>query len=519
MTSSLTRHLKPEDLRGRRFRGLIRESTTDQAEKWSPERQRADLLRAAEDLGLVPAAPLFYERVGSGETVGAPEVTQALTDARGGQYDVLLVLSTSRLARNREEAYRIKQEARKTGLVIFFVAERIISGSRTGRLMEGLRDVIDEEANEERRFWIAGGIRERQLSGRWTGRVPYGFRRHLAENHDGTVTPDGRLEEDPVTGPIVRRIFDEYLAGRSLRSIYLGLNSQGIANPTGSLWQLSSLRQLIANPAYKGILLRYRHRDPTHYYPENDERDGKREIPGDWPAIVRPELFDAVQVALAARQHVTNRVSNRSYPLSGILRCADCNRAMTGVSNGYSRYYRCRGKGDFGDCGARFARADTVEGSFVDWLGTYHLPDDWQRTIVPLQERAGRNEAQAKRERLTAQLVRLRQMYQWGDLPDAEYRAQVAEVRVEMALIVVPEPNQIENAAAALSDLGKTWKTLPPDGQRAGASAFLRDAMVREGEVVEWGVRAELRSLLELCCAPEAGLYLPVPRYIVRFSA
>lgn len=174
MTALQTRHLRPGDLAGLRWRGYIRESSQEQTDRGTPvERQRNDILRAAEELHLVPAPPLWYERTGSGEREEAPELERALADA--GQYDVLVVFATSRLARNRAEAVKVKAAFAKAGMAIYFVSERIISGARETRLTEGIREVIDEEDNQTRRHWVAGGLREKQLSGRWVGQSRSGI--------------------------------------------------------------------------------------------------------------------------------------------------------------------------------------------------------------------------------------------------------------------------------------------------------------------------------------------------------
>ena len=133
------RHAKAEDLRGLRWRGYVRESTAAQAEKWSPERQRSDIVRAAGELGMTAAEPTWYERTGSGEAESA-ELARALADARAGRFDVLVVLTTSRFARNRTEAVRMKGEFRKAGVPVYFVLERIISGTRQNSLLEGVRE-------------------------------------------------------------------------------------------------------------------------------------------------------------------------------------------------------------------------------------------------------------------------------------------------------------------------------------------------------------------------------------------
>ena len=517
-----SRHLRAEDLRGQRWRGLVRESTEQQAEKWSPERQRSDLQRAADELGLIPVAPLFYERVGSGEAEHVDELAQALADAKRGQYDVLLVFHTSRFARNVEESRRVKREARQIGLVIYFVAQRIISGSRQARLLEGISEVIDEEANEERRHWIAGGIREKQLAGRWHGAVPVGYRRHMVDREDGSRGPDGRLEADPAHAPIVRRIFDEALAGRTARTISRSLNAEGV-RAAGHLWTARYIGQILENPAYKGTLIRYRQAAPDLYYPPADPFDGRREILGDWPAIVDAETFDAVRESVTARIPERGAGRRHPYPLTGILRCR-CGRSMTGAHRGPTRYYRCSGRVEL-LCSAPYVRAEVAEGAVASWLSGYRVPRDWRPAFRAMTGKAARVDTQARRERLTGQLARLRSMYQYGDIPEAEYRAEVDAVKAELAETVAPAGESIEAVGAALEEIGAKWARATTERQRAVVTAILTRAVYR-GDDFEWVVRPELRPLLEWL---EAGrqqrvsgdgrLYSQEPRYTLRFSA
>ncbi|MBI2704024.1 MAG: recombinase family protein [Actinobacteria bacterium] len=70
------------------------------------------------------------------------------------------------------------------------------------------------------------------------GRPPYGYRLSDAGAHPNPAkAADGkrshRLEPDPETAPVVRRIFAEYLDGRGLRSIAEGLTAEGIVSPSG----------------------------------------------------------------------------------------------------------------------------------------------------------------------------------------------------------------------------------------------------------------------------------------------
>jgi len=282
MTTSVARHLTLDDLRGQRWRGYIRESTQAQADRGTPpERQKADLERAAAELGLVPSEPLWYERTGTGEAT-SDELDHALADV--GQYDVLLVLTTSRFARNVAEARRRKGQFAKAGIPIYFVADRFLSGTRQNRLLEGVRELMDEEEQEVRRFWIAGGQRERQLAGRWLGNVPYGYRRAMVDFPDGTRRWDGALEAEPHEAEIVGIIHAAARFGPP--EIARRLNAVGSRTRAGKPWSRMAVSRILANPAYRGDLVRYREERPGHYYREDDPHDGQRVVAGVVPALV-----------------------------------------------------------------------------------------------------------------------------------------------------------------------------------------------------------------------------------------
>jgi site-specific DNA recombinase len=518
MAKPSLRHLRVEDLVGRRWRGYVRESSQAQAEMWSPERQRNDLRRAASELGLIEVVPAFYERTGTGEE-SAEELDQALADGQARQYDVLLVLTTSRFARNREEAVRRKGQFAKAGIPIYFVQDRILSGARSSSLLEGVREVIDQEENDQRRYFIAGGMRERQLSGRWIGRIPYGYRRRLADFPDGTRGWDGGLEIEPTEAEGVRWAFDAWLAGAPYSAIAVGLNARGLRTRMGEPWAIRTVKVMLRNPVYVGKLVRYRRHHPDHYFPEADEHDGNREIGRPFLAIISDEVFEA---ALGRERRISGSGPRRyDYPLSPILRCAACGRRMTGAATTH-RYYRCIGRAQMRDCPAPSVRADLVEAEVAHWLSALELPDDWRTEIARLEVReAAAGEAERKR-RLEERSKRLRDLYAWGDLDEATYRAQAAEVRGEMAVMAKPSIGGLAAAADALRDIGARFaaEDADPAAKRAVATLIFRDVQVRDGRISAFNLRAEVRPLIEMCRVLGGGcLCLRCTEYAVRYVA
>lgn len=515
MVRNAARHLRPEDLRGKRARGLIRESTARQAEQWSPERQRSDLERAAAELGLV-GMDKWYVRVGSGEAEGVVELEEALADGRAGQYDVLLVIHTSRFARNRAEATRMKAEFRKAGIIIYFTGQRLISGSYAATLSEGVSEVIDEHENEQRRYWIAGGMRERQMAGLWVGSLPYGYRRHLADRPDGTRGWDGTLEEDPETGPVVRRMFAMAAEGMSTRQVAQALNIENRRSQHGLPWSGTSVRIVLRNQIYVGRYIRYRLASGAHYYAEDDEHDGRREV-GIVPTIVAPEVWRAVNDLFDAMKNRSGR-RRHFYPLSGIVRCGLCERPLHGVANARgTRYYRCVGRVQLGLCDAPTRRADVIEASFAAWLGAARLEPDWRTRLAKMREEepAAPNGAA---QRIEQRLARIRDIYTWGDMTEAEYLRERDALRRELGQVRAPASSSVEEVAAALSDLSALWSAgADQPAAKVVASRVLVKALVHPNRV-EFVVRSELEPLLKPCVAEDSKVQTTYLGYTVRFS-
>ena len=516
MSAARTRHLQPSDLQGLRWRAYLRESTAAQADRGTPlDRQRADIERAATELGLVPSEPTFYTRTGSGEAERAPELLEALAGAERHEYDVLLVFHSSRLGRNRVEVGLRKRDFAKAGAILYFVAQHMISGAFQSALAEGVGEVIDQYDGEVRRMWIAGGLRERQKAGKWVGNIPFGYRPVMADFPDGSRRWDGALETDPAEYPVFRRVVEEWIAGRSGREIALSLNAQGLTRPRAGAWFQTTVERMMKNPVYLGELHRYRIARADHYYEATDAGDGRLTVEGRWPALVTPEEHAALcqpRKGLRNRRHPAF-----TYPLASVLRCGLCGRSYTGTSNGETRYYRCNGRVMGTGCPAPHVRSGPLEESFAKWLDRLTLPADWRDRIARSQLNGPKTDEAARRQRTETRLARLRELYLWGDLTEDAYRAQSAELRTELAVVAMPNVASMETVADLLADVGKTWRQAPASARGLLPRALLANGTLN-GQAVEWNARAELRVLLDLCVLTAPCPYPDSEEYTLSYA-
>jgi hypothetical protein len=291
------------------------------------------------------------------------------------------------------------------------------------------------------------------------------------------------------------------------------LNLLGSRTATGAPWTPKAIRELVKNAVYRGALQRYpRERDP-HYYAAADPHDGRREVGRPFPAVVDDRLWEAVQ-----RERGTPWRTKYHYPLSGVTRCGKCLFRMQGAFSGRHRYYRCHGR-MVGVCDAPHLRADAAEETFADWLDSIRLPAGWREALAKMEVRAVVAEERDRTRAIEAHLARIKNLYAWGELDEAEYRKTATRLRGEAAVMVKPDIANVERVAEALAAVGQSWRKVPLERRRELPGRLLRQITVEDGRITEFVARPELRPLLELGVVTATSASTRRSHYTVRYSA
>ncbi|MFG2044919.1 recombinase family protein [Dactylosporangium sp. NPDC048998] len=197
------------------------------------------------------------------------------------------------------------------------------------------------------------------------GRPPYGYRLVDAGPHPNPMHAMWgrrlqRLDPDPVTSPIVRWIFAERLAGRSVAGIAAALNERALpclsqADSARNRhrakvgWATTTVRSILGNARYTGRQVW--NRQPARYSPPHLPGPFRTQCwvrPDQWvvsvkvahPALVSEADFVAVQ-QLAAGSSAGRGVAH-CYQLAGWLRCGRCGRAFESCWSHGRPAYRCR---------------------------------------------------------------------------------------------------------------------------------------------------------------------------------
>lgn len=254
------------------------------------------------------------------------------------------------------------------------------------------------------------------------GRPPYGYRLVDAGSHPNPAKAAlgvrlHRLEPDPVTAPIVVRIFEEYVAGRGLYALAGGLTGDGVPSPSaydrarnphrrGEGWSKSAVRAILTNPRYTGISVWGRQRREEILLDVEDVAAGHRTrmVWNDEEAwvqaseqthqpIVGLELFERARARRQSRTRADRRkprVSRRPFLLRGLLHCGLCARRMQGTWNHDRVYYRCRYPSEYAlppeshHPGTVYVREGDIVPALDQWLAQLFSPERIEATCEAL---------------------------------------------------------------------------------------------------------------------------------------
>ena len=319
-------------------------------------------------------------------------------EAPGRDWRYVLVYDVSRFSRgDLDEAGHLRHRFRKAGVEIVYCNENLTGGDADDLVVGVKQWMAQRYVKDLSKVTIRGQITHSE-SGAWNGGCPpYGYD---LVYHDSTGRPyqhvrwlesgdreiydlDGRLvrivprgdrsgagtsgvaklvPSTPERVAVIRRIFASCVElGRGCKSIAAGLNADGVPSPRDgnwssnakAKWSLSTIREIIRNPAYRGDTAWNRrtfakfHRLQGGIVVERPriDADKPRENPeSDWiitpgthEPLIPPPMFDRAQELMRGRARNVGPRNGRAgsglrspFLLSGLLTCARCGQAYQG---------------------------------------------------------------------------------------------------------------------------------------------------------------------------------------------
>lgn len=265
------------------------------------------------------------EGISGTDTKKREDFNRMMSDCMDGKIDLIITKSISRFARNTVDCLRCIRKLKAKQNAVFFEKENINTLDAKGEVLITIMASLAQQESQSISQNVKMGIQYQFQQGK------------VRLNHSCflgyTKDTSGNLIIVQEEADIVRRIFREFLAGKSTRRIALELMRDGIPTATGrSKWHDSTIRSMLRNEKYMGdVLLQKTYTSDflskkkvknlgelPQYYVENNHEP-----------IISRETFQQVQGELLRREHLYSESGMREthsckYALSGRMICSCC---------------------------------------------------------------------------------------------------------------------------------------------------------------------------------------------------
>ena len=311
----------------------------------------------------------FSDAAMSGSSNHRPGYRTLLDQLRSKRFNIVLTESLDRISRDQEDVAHFFKNARHHEVAIHTLDHGKISAMHIG--FAGTMNALFLEGLTEKTH---RGLEGRVKDGRSAGGRSYGYR----VVHGGLEAKGqpirGGLEIDETEARVIRRIFEEYAAGRSPLHIAAALNADGVPAPRHKArgggsghWKQNTIKGskqrgtgILNNELYVGrrVWNRLKYgKDPITRTRVSRVRPLDERLIHESPTlrIVSEELWQSAKLRQDAQRpqrqaHWTGdpkRLSGsqalrrRKYLLSGLLECGVCGGKMTIAGTGARERYYC----------------------------------------------------------------------------------------------------------------------------------------------------------------------------------
>lgn len=264
-----------------------------------------------------------YIEMESGTTKhGRSEYMRLLDDIKDkNKFDIIVIKSLDRLNRSAKNWYLFVEELVNNDKLLYIYMDRAFYKT-DDRLISGVKAILAEQYSRDLSSKINNAHEYRQKNGTTVliNNNTYGY----------VKNPDKSVSIHPEEAKMIRKIYRLAAQGCGSRTISKILYQDGIRNRNGNQLEESSIRRIIKNPLFKGVVVM----NKRHF-----DFEKKKEIKNpesEWiyhqglvPAIVEKELWEkankmlklsAAQVKGAGWQ----KKHRELYDFSGKLICGEC---------------------------------------------------------------------------------------------------------------------------------------------------------------------------------------------------
>ena len=370
----------------------IRVSTEDQArEGFSLGEQEEKLKQLCDYKGYEVYKVYCDAGISAKDMEHRPKFQEMLKDMKDGKINYIVAYKLDRVTRSVRDLEELISQLEKYNTYLVCDRDDVNTSTANGRFFVRMLTVLSqleiEIVSERTKFGLNGAIK----SGHLPGQVALGFKK---DGNRKTII-------DPATAPIVKRVFDLYLQGKTFLQISNIFNEEKVLNKN---WKDTHIERIINNRLYMGDYEMYKRL-----------KEWKNVEPVIYMNVVEPIIPRYIWEECQAQKIINQRTYTRDrvYSFFQKLKCPKCGKIMKCKGSGGKRkkyvYYNCE------DCHENI-RESYVEEEFEKIVGQLlRFDNEYNELFLPLfadkEKSVDKSDIEREIINLTKQKERIKKAY------------------------------------------------------------------------------------------------------------
>ena len=370
----------------------IRVSTEDQArEGFSLGEQEEKLKQLCNYKGYEVYKVYCDAGISAKDMEHRPKFQEMLKDMKDGKINYIVAYKLDRVTRSVRDLEELISQLEKYNTYLVCDRDDVNTSTANGRFFVRMLTVLSqleiEIVSERTKFGLNGAIK----SGHLPGQVALGFKK---DGNRKTII-------DPATAPIIKRVFDLYLQGKTFLQISNIFNGEKVLNKN---WKDTHIERIINNRLYMGDYEMYKRL-----------KEWKNVEPVIYMNVVDPIIPRYIWEECQAQKIINQRTYTRDrvYTFFQKLKCPKCGKIMKCKGSGGKRkkyvYYNCE------DCHENI-RESYVEEEFEKIVGQLlRFDNEYNELFLPLfadkEKQVDKSDIEREIINLTKQKERIKKAY------------------------------------------------------------------------------------------------------------
>ncbi len=305
---------------------------------------------------------------------GRPAFNEMMQLFEKGKADAILTYHMTRLARNALDGGRIIYLMDSGVIKEIKTPENTFRDNSNDKFMMQIHFAMSKKSSDDNKDFVTRDIESKLLKGEYPGFAPLGY---LNVDDNGKIAgkqyepekqqlleelgrPLNRVEIDPITGPLIRKLFEVAASGvYSQRRLADMAHDLGIRPRRGKKLSKATTYSILTNDFYRGAI-RFRGELIT----DNVQHE----------ALVPKKLFTRVQTMIDRRGTGSQR--SHLFAYTGLMQCGECGCAITAqIQRGHIYYHCTRNKGPCSQ--KKYVREEEIEKLLKDVLAGLIIPSSF----------------------------------------------------------------------------------------------------------------------------------------------